>query len=132
MYVEVDPSFTQKYYNIQRSSWYVLNHADRDHLLTCTKSLVNPLLTNGWIDVKHYNEFPDNVEVVFGYYGNMMFSVEMFKEVTDHNELPKWHSHNTIPHETTYFDTTLDEYDFNSPMKVLINLKSLNFLALNM
>lgn len=131
MYAEVDPSFTQKYYNQLKGSWYVLNQDDRGHLLTCTKSFLNPLLTNGWIEVKLFNEFPEDVEVVFGYYGNNMFVVEMFKEVTDHSELPKWHSRSTVPHQTAYCDTTLDEHDFLSSMKVLINSSCFKVLTLN-
>lgn len=131
MYAEVDPSFTQKYYNQLKGSWYVLNQDDRGHLLTCTKSFLNPLLTNGWIEVKHFNEFPEDVEVVFGYYGNNMFVVEMFKEVTDHSELPKWHSRSTVPHQTAYCDITLDEHDFLSSMKVLINSSCFKVLTLN-
>lgn len=131
MYAEVDPSFTQKYYNQLKGSWYVLNQDDRGHLLTCTKSFLNPLLTNGWIEVKLFNEFPEDVEVVFGYYGNNMFVVEMFKEVTDHSELPKWHSRSTVPHQTAYCDITLDEHDFLSSMKVLINSSCFKVLTLN-
>lgn len=131
MYVEVDPSFTQKYYNQLKGSWYVLNQDDRGHLLTCTKSFLNPLLTNGWIEVKHFNEFSEDVEVVFGYYGNNMFVVEMFKEVTNHSELPKWHSRSTVPHQTAYCDTKLDEHDFLSSMKVLINSSCFKVLTLN-
>ncbi|AES60188.1 hypothetical protein MTR_1g041870 [Medicago truncatula] len=79
--------------------------------------LVNPLLTHGWTEFKDFNDLPENVEIVFGYYENNMFSVYMFKTIYTHDDLPTWHSRCTIINRTAYFDSLLTEDDFLSPMK---------------
>jgi len=122
MYVDVEPSFVQKYYAELIPTWQILNTIDRGHLLSFKKSMVNPLLTNGWTAVQDFHEFPDNVEIAFGYYGKNMFGVYMYKDIYDRKELPIWHSRCTIPRHTAYFDTVLSQSDFLSPMKVQINI----------
>jgi len=122
MYVEVEPSFVHKYYNELFGTWQILNTIDKGHLLSFKKNIVNPLLTNGWPEVKNFHELPDNVEIAFVYYGNNMFVVYMYKEIYNHRELPAWHSRCTMPPHTAYFDNVLCDSDFSSPMKVGINI----------
>ena len=118
MHPEVEPAFVkQNLANLSRS-WHLLNQQNKGHVLTFNKSLVHPLLTHGWTEFKYFNDLPDNVEIVFGYYGNNMFSVYMFKTIYNHSELPEWHSRCTITNATAYFDSLLTEDDFLSPLKV--------------
>ena len=76
------------------------------------------MLTKGWTDLHKFNDFPDNVEVVLGYYGYNLFFVQMFKEVDNVCCIPKWHSRSKIPYETMHFDTHVWEINFQIPMKV--------------
>jgi len=118
MHPEVEPAFVkQNLANLSRS-WHLLNQQNKGHVLTFNKTLVHPLLTHGWTEFKYFNDLPDNVEIVFGYYGNNMFSVYMFKTIYNHSELPEWHSRCTITNATAYFDSLLTEDDFLSPLKV--------------
>ena len=70
----------QKYYNDLKDSWHVINDTTHCHSLTYNKSYVSPILTTGWSDLQKFHDIPANVEVVFGYYGYNLLSVQMFKE----------------------------------------------------
>ncbi|KEH41747.1 hypothetical protein MTR_1g054485 [Medicago truncatula] len=117
MHPEVEPSFVNDNLANLACSWHLLNNENRGHILTFNKSLVNPLLTHGWSEFKDFNDLPDNVEIVFGYYGYNMFSVYMFKTIYKHTDLPAWHSRCIIANETAFFDSLLTEEDFHNPMK---------------
>jgi len=120
MHPEVEPSFVKGNLANLAGSWRLLNTENMGHLLTFNKSFVNPLLTNGWFEFKNFNDLPNNVEIVFGYYGNNMFSGYMFKTIYKHSELPTWHSRCIIGNESAYFDSLLTKDDFLNPMKVFI------------
>jgi hypothetical protein len=120
MHPQIEPAFVKENLANLPASWHLLNTENRGHILTFNKSLVNPLLTHGWTELKEFNDLPENVEIVFAYYGNNLFSVYMFKTIYTHNDLPTRHSRCTINNHTAYFDSLLTEDDFLSPMKVFI------------
>lgn len=98
-----------------KDSWTILNHSDETHCLKCKKSFVNPILIKGWSALQIYHDFPDNVEVLFAYYGNNLYFVEMFKEITDTTCIPPFHSRSKMPLHTIHFENHLTESDFNNP-----------------
>lgn len=107
-----------KYINL-KDSWHVINDKTHSHTLTYNKSFVSPILTTWWYDLQKFHDFSTNVEVVFGYYGYNLFSVQIFKEAGNVRCIPKWHSRSTMPYETMHFDSHVWEYDFKNPMKVI-------------
>lgn len=116
-YAEIDLKFVQKYYYDIKDSWHVINDTTNNHTLTYNKSYVSPILTKGWSNLHKFNDFPDNVEVVFGYYGYNLFAVQMFKEVDNVSCIPKWHSRSTMAYQTMHFDTHVWENNSKNPMK---------------
>jgi hypothetical protein len=106
------------YFNDLKDSWYIINHSDETHYLKYNKSYVHPILTEGWSDLQIYNDFPDNVEVLFGYYGHNLYFVEMFREITDRTLIPPFHSLSKMPLHTLHFHTYLTEVDFINPFMV--------------
>lgn len=127
---EIEPGFVKGNLANLSALWQLLNKENTGHILTFNKSLVNPLLAHGWTEFKDFNDLPENVEIVFGYYGNNMFSVYMFKTIYKHDDLPTWHSRCTIINRTAFFDSLLTEDDFLSPMKVFLLLYYFHFFII--
>jgi len=108
-----------------KDSWYIINHDDDTHYLKCKKSYVHPILTKGWSNLQIFNDFPDNVEVMFGYYGNNLYYVEMFREITNRTSIPPFHSRSKMSLHTLHFDTHLTRADFNNHFMVNLTLFAL-------
>jgi len=81
-------------------------------------SLYNPCLKDGWVELQQYHNFPDNVDIIFGYYGNNIFKVIMFREIFCCDKIPAFHSRSMYPNEVIKFDITICEDDLNSPIMV--------------
>jgi len=83
----------------------MLNDDGGHHRVKCNKSFVNSILVEGWSELAAYNEFSQNVEVVFGYYEHNLLCVEMFKEVIDSSCIPKFDNLSSNRVEIIVFDT---------------------------
>lgn len=117
-HAEVDPQFVYKFQNKIRDPWIIMKEDGGVQPLTFNPSLINPTLSEGWDKLKEYHGFPDNVEVVFGYYGNNMFGVVMFREMGCCTEFPSYHSRSLLPAKTRIFDVQLTPNDFISELLV--------------
>jgi len=117
-YVEVEPSFVHKHFNKLKDPWNALNENEQSQLVKFNLSYINPNLTEGWSDLKEFHGFPENVEVVFGYYGHNLFRVVML--LTDPTTIPNFHSCSLKSNQTTYFDIRVWEYSFKNPFLVKI------------
>jgi len=75
--------------------------------LDLQKNYYNPTITYDWITLKQHYNFPNNVNVIFGYYGMNIFKVESFEEVHLFNQLPAFYSRCLRQNETKIFDIQL-------------------------
>jgi hypothetical protein len=105
-----------------KDSWDICHESGVVYKLKFNMSLNNPNLSDGWNDIKQFNDFPDDVEVVFGYYGSNVFGVIMCREVNRYIDLPCFHSRSLYPMHTMFFDITLWDKDLTSPILVSFEL----------
>lgn len=89
------------------------------------KSFIHPILTKGWSELQNYHDFPDNVEVLFSYYGHNLYFIEKFKEINDKTLIPPFHSQSKMPLHTIHFETHLTDYDFINTFMVNIKMSTL-------
>jgi hypothetical protein len=88
------------------------------HEVKYKPSLYFPTLTSGWSELQEYHNIPDNVEVVFGYYGGSIFAITTIREIHDPETFPPFHSRSLFPNETFYFDVHVDDHWLKSPKMV--------------
>jgi len=69
-------------------------------------------------EIQEYHNIPDNVEVVFGYYGGSIFGINTIREIDDPETFPPFHSRSLFPTETFYFDVHVDDHWLKSPKMV--------------
>ncbi|XP_039688948.1 uncharacterized protein [Medicago truncatula] len=119
--VEVQPEFVEKYKDDLQDPWNIMNMDGGMHQIKFKIGLYNPTLKDGWEPLQQYHHFPDNVDIIFGYYGNNLFKVIMFREVFCATKIPSFHSRSMYPEEVIIFDIHISDNDLNTPIKMLPN-----------
>lgn len=117
----MDPNFYHKYSHKITDTWRVLNDEGDFHEINCNKNYVFPLIIGGWEQLKEFHHLPDNVEVMFSYYGANLYAISMFRELTCPKTIPKFHSRSLDPAETFYFDVHIHPSDFKATLTVKFN-----------
>jgi hypothetical protein len=92
-----------------KEDWFVITKEGKYHKLKYNQTYSFPLIVEGWKELKNYEEFPDNVQVVFGYYGGSIFGIVAFKEISCPDEIPAFHSRSLDPKLTTWFDVVIEK-----------------------
>jgi hypothetical protein len=107
-FVEVDPSFHKKYLSELKEDWFVINKGGKYHKLKCNCYFSFPQIIEGWEELKNFEQFPENVEVVFAYGGNI-FEIIAIKEINSSDEILGFHSRSVLPKENIWFDVPLTQ-----------------------
>ena len=97
------------------------------HQIKFKISIYNPTLKDGWEELQQYHHFPDNVDIIFGYYGNNLFKVIMFREIFCCTKIPAFHSRSMYPKEVIIH---ISDNDLNTPSLVLYQFFKLTFICL--
>ncbi|CAJ2645311.1 hypothetical protein L195_g014590 [Trifolium pratense] len=92
IYGEVDPSFVKEYFGELLEIWEFMDYQDKIHSVTFNKSVVHPLLTSGWKQMKDVFLFNPNQEIDFLYYGNSLFGMMCSKRLECVCQIPMYHS----------------------------------------
>lgn len=127
----MDPEFVKKYESELKCPWYVFNESGEVHTIKYKQNQYKPVLTEGWNELTNFHHMPNNVEVVFGYYGNNYFRIEMFKDVTTSTELPKFHSRSSMRFETVHFHCQVWDDQLQSELFVMTILLLLYYIYIS-
>ncbi|GAU49499.1 hypothetical protein TSUD_287290 [Trifolium subterraneum] len=93
---EVDPNFHVENPKLTKD-WLVMNQSGGYHKLIYNRCYSFPLIVGGWDELKKFEGFPDNVEVLFAYYGGKLYSIMGFREITCLSSVMPYHSRSIFP-----------------------------------
>ncbi|CAI8602982.1 unnamed protein product [Vicia faba] len=110
---EIDHLFSTNHSVDLKQIWNIIDKEGITHSVIYNKSEEHPIVLSGWWELQNYYSLLDDVSVVVAYYGNNVFEVVGFKELTTSQELPKSHSRFIYNEGIFVFDVDI------TPMKIL-------------
>jgi hypothetical protein len=92
----LEPFFIAEFFNELESEWHLYKDIGNHHQIQFNRSLIRPLLTNGWAGLREFHRWRGNIKICFFYYGNNNFQINIFNENIQPRQFPSFHSLSSV------------------------------------
>jgi hypothetical protein len=113
---EIEPFFIAEFYEDLGTKWDLRLPNGALHTIEFNKSIVQPLITNGWTDLRQLLQLVGNTSITFKYFGNNFFNVSILASDISPSTFPPFHSLSTAPTFTRQIKVILGRQATTSPL----------------
>jgi hypothetical protein len=90
--------------------WQIQVNNPKIHIMEFNKSLINPLIIKGWIELRTTYNLQGYQRVFFNYMGDNFFKISCDSKESKPNVFPPFHSLSTAPKFHISFQVTLQRH----------------------
>jgi hypothetical protein len=90
--------------------WQIQVNNPKIHIMEFNKSLINPLIIKGWIELRTTYNLQGYQRVFFNYMGDNFFKISFDSKESKPNVFPPFHSLSTAPKFHISFQVTLQRH----------------------
>jgi hypothetical protein len=113
---EIEPFFVAEFYEDLGPKWDLCLPTGAIHTIDFNKSIVQPLITNGWNDLRELLQLVGNTSITFKYFGQNIFKVSILAKDISPSTFPPFHTLSTAPTFTRQIKVVMGRKATTSPL----------------
>ncbi|MCI18499.1 hypothetical protein A2U01_0039653, partial [Trifolium medium] len=94
---EVDLVFVHEFNEQLPEKWRIMDFRYEAHIVTFNKDETNPLMMDGWHEMREVFDLHQNEELHIGYYGKDLFAILASKRFGSDDQVPTYHNRCITP-----------------------------------